>query len=135
MSVHYYIKYSCIPNGSKMRKIMSPLSPVHGDTIFINTCVISFLKQSAFSIFARFSMVRARGALSRLLFLTRAINFKKLFIPTVNVVKWKKNTEMLPIFVDVTDRKLTQSLEKYKRFMNNYYSLVHFLSKFSSQEK
>ena len=59
-----------------------------GDTIFINTYVISFLKQVVFSIFARFSMVRARAALSRLLFLTRAKNFKKLFIPIVNVVKW-----------------------------------------------
>ena len=49
-----------------------------GDTIFINICVISFLNQSAFSIFARFLMVRARGALSLLLFLTQAKNFKKL---------------------------------------------------------
>ena len=36
-------------------------------------------------------MVCARRALSRLLFLTRAKNFKKLFILIVNViVKWKK---------------------------------------------
>ena len=83
-----------------------------GNTIFINTCVTSFLNQSAFSIFVRFSMVRARGALSRLLFLARAKNFKKLFIPIVNVVKWKKNTEMPSRFVDVTYRELTQILEK-----------------------
>ena len=82
------------------------------DTIFIDTCVISFLNQSAFSIFAWFLMVRTRGALSRLLFLTRAKNFKKLLIPTVIVVNWKKNTEMPSRFVDVTDRELTQFLEK-----------------------
>ena len=82
------MKYSCMLNGSKMRKMISTLPS--GDTIFISTCVISFLNQSAFSIFVRFSMVRARGALSRLLFLARAKNFKKLFIPIVNVVKWKK---------------------------------------------
>ena len=64
----YYMKCSCITNGSKMRKTIFP----SGDTIFINTCVISFLNQSAFSIFARFSMVRARGTLSRLLCLNRA---------------------------------------------------------------
>ena len=69
------MKYSCIPNGSKIRKMdISPTLP-SGDTIFINTCVISFLNQSTFSIFARFSMVRARGASSHLLFLTRAKNF------------------------------------------------------------
>ena len=57
-------------------------------------------------------MVRARGALSLLLFLTRAKNFKKLFILIVNVVKWiKKNTEMPSRFLDVTDRELTQFLE------------------------
>ena len=84
-----------------------------GDTIFISTCVISFLNQSAFSIFARFSIICARGALSRLLFLTRAKNIKKLFIPIVNVVKWKKNNTKMPSrFVDVTDRELTQFLEK-----------------------
>ena len=74
--------------------------------------MISFLKQSPCSILARFSMVRAHGALSRLLFLTRAKNFKKLFIPIVDVVKWEKNTEMPSRFVDVTDRDLTQFLEK-----------------------
>ena len=57
------MKYSCIPNGNKMRKMISPLSPVA--IPFLSTRVISFLNQSAFSIFARFSMVRARGALSR----------------------------------------------------------------------
>ena len=57
-------------------------------------------------------MVRARGALSRLLFWTRAKNFKKLFIPIANVVKWEKNTEKPSRFVDVTDRELTQFLEK-----------------------
>ena len=57
-------------------------------------------------------MVRARDALSRLLFLTRAKNFKKLFIPIVNLVKWKKNTEMPSRFVNVTDREITQFLEK-----------------------
>ena len=36
-------------------------------------------------------------------------------------------------FVDVTDRELTQFLEKnIKGFMNNYYSLVHCFGKFSS---
>ena len=100
----YYMKYSCIPSGSKIRKIISPLSPV----------AIPFLStQSAFSIFARFSMVRARSVLSRLLFLNRAKKFKKLFIPIVIVVKWKKKiTEMPSRFVDVTDRELTQFLEK-----------------------
>ena len=96
----YYMKYSCIPNGHKMRKIISPVA-------------ISFLNQSAFSIFARFSMVRALGALSRLLFLTQAKIFKKLFIPIVNVVKWKKkSTEMPSRFVGITDGELTQFLEK-----------------------
>ena len=45
---------------------------------------------SLLAIFARFSMVRTHGALTRLLFLTRAKNLKKLFIPIVNIVKWKK---------------------------------------------
>ena len=83
------MKYSCIPNGSKIIK-MDILTLPSGATILINTGVISYLNQSTFSIFARFSMVRARVALSRLLFLTRAKNFKKLFIPIINVVKWKK---------------------------------------------
>ena len=40
----------------------------------------------------------------------------------------KPNTEMPSRFMDVTDRELTQFLEKiYKRLMNNYYSLVHCL--------
>ena len=33
-------------------------------------------------------------------------------MPIVNVVKWKKKTEMPLTFVDVTDRELTQFLEK-----------------------
>ena len=57
-------------------------------------------------------MVRARDALTGLLFLTRAKNFKKLFIPILNVVKWKKKTEMPSRFVNVTDKELTQFLEK-----------------------
>ena len=68
------MKYSCIPNGSKDEKNYIPTLP-SGDTNFINTCVISFLNQSTFSIFARFLMVRARLALSPLLFLTRTKNF------------------------------------------------------------
>ena len=58
-------------------------------------------------------MVRARGALSRLLFLTRAKNFKKLFIPIVNVVKWekRKHRNAFQIF-GITDIELTQFLEK-----------------------
>ena len=42
-----------------MKKVIATLPS--GDTIFINTCVISsFLNQSAFSIFTRFSMVLQR---------------------------------------------------------------------------
>ena len=32
----------------------------------------------------------------------------------------KKNAEMPSRFVDVIDKELTQFLEKYKKFMNNY---------------
>ena len=76
----YYMKCSCIPNGSKMRKTISH-SPQCWYHFYHDTCVLSFLNQSAFSIFARFSMVRPHGALRRLLFVTRAKNLKKLFMP------------------------------------------------------
>ena len=63
----YYTKYQLHTEWLQDEKNDIPTLP-NGDTIFINTCVISFLNQSAFSIFARFLMVRACGGLNRLLF-------------------------------------------------------------------
>ena len=79
----------------------------------MNAWLINCLRTQLFRAFLEtFNGPRAR-CLSRLLFLTQAKNFKKLFIPIVNVVKWKKNdTEMPSRFVDVTDRELIQFLEK-----------------------
>ena len=68
----------------------SPLFPVAIPFLSTHVWYHFWTNQLLALIFARFSMVRARGALSRLLFLTRAKNFKKLFISVVNVVKWKK---------------------------------------------
>lgn len=50
------MKYSCIlPSSRKMKNdIPTCLS---GDIIFVNTSKISFLNQSAFSIFVQFSLV------------------------------------------------------------------------------
>ena len=106
----YYMKYSCIPNGSKVRKMISPLSQVA--IPFLSTRMWYHFWTNLLLAFSRGFQWSARGALSRLLFLTRAKNFKKLFIPIVNVVKWKNNTEIPSRFVDVIDGELTQFLEK-----------------------
>ena len=80
-----------------------------GDTIFINTCVISFLNQSAFSIFARFSMVRARAVLCvGCCFWPK----RKIKAVTYSCKRKTKHRNALQIRGCYSDTELTQFLEK-----------------------
>ena len=111
----YYMKYSGIPYGSKMRKIVSPLSPVA--IPFLSTLVWYHFLTNQLLAFSRGFHWLFRS-LESFVVLDLSEKLKLLLI----VIKEKKNTEMHCRFVDVTDTELTQFLEEQenpntKRYM------------------